>query len=213
MAIIFSAVARDDNILTKFASCEGNFTEIMQQVLSKIPFCNDKMTYLHGHYLFHYIVVDKHCYFCITDKLCQRSRAFLFLNEIRRRFVNKGKGEFTSILADEMYRYSLDYNTITIRKGEIDELNKIGVDSSESLLGEKILLVNNPDNLTFSTITYVGKAPQEIVVTLKESKMCFIIVVIIVLALGITIFIFSPKFSIALIIVLLFYLYQSFLKT
>ncbi|RVE41994.1 hypothetical protein evm_013355 [Chilo suppressalis] len=201
MAIIFSAVGRHNNILSKFASCDGNFTEIMQQVLSKIPCFNDKMTYSHGHYLFHYIVADGYCYFCITDKLCQRSRAFLFLNEIQRRFLSRGKEDFTNILAEEMYRYGQDYNTITIRKGEIDELNKIGVDSSESLLGEKILLVKNADNLTFSSITYVGKTPEKIVVTFKESRIYIIIIVIIILVLGIAIYIFSPTSCIALIVI------------
>lgn len=62
--------------------------------------------------------------------MCQRSRAFLFLNEIQRRFKGDGKENFIQVLANEMYRYSEDYSTITIRKGELDELNSIGVDSS-----------------------------------------------------------------------------------
>lgn len=41
---------------------------------------------------------------------------------------------FTTVLAEEMYRYSEDYNTITIRKGELDELNKIGVGCSGKCL-------------------------------------------------------------------------------
>lgn len=42
----------------------------------------------------------------------------------------KGKENFSNVLADEMYRYSEDYSTITIEKGELDQLNKIGVESS-----------------------------------------------------------------------------------
>ena len=63
-------------------------------------------------------------------QLCQRSRAFLFLNEIKRRFLTIISNDFSSTLAEQMYRYNEDCSTIIITKGEIDELNTIGVDSS-----------------------------------------------------------------------------------
>ncbi|KAJ8726893.1 hypothetical protein PYW08_015290 [Mythimna loreyi] len=166
MPIVFSAVASDRNIVSNFASCDGNFTEIAEQVLSKLPPCNNKMTYSHGTYLLHYIAEDDYLYFCITDKLCQRSRAFLFLNEIQRRFItSKNTDDFTTTLAAEMYRYSEDYSTIVIRKGELDELNSIGVGCSESLLGEKILYINNPDVISYSTISQVRATPGHISVS------------------------------------------------
>ncbi|XP_021193361.3 vesicle-associated membrane protein 7 [Helicoverpa armigera] len=161
MPIVFSAVSYDRNIVANFASCDGNFTEIAECVLSKLPPCNNKMTYSHGVYLLHYIAEDNYLYFCITDKLCQRSRAFLFLNEIQRRFITseQTKEDFTTVLANEMYRYSEDYSTIVIRKGELDELNSIGVGCSESVLGEKILYINNPDIISYSTVTHVSATP------------------------------------------------------
>ncbi|XP_026746690.1 vesicle-associated membrane protein 7-like [Trichoplusia ni] len=160
MPILFSAVACDSALIANFASCDGNFLEIAEQVLPKLPASN-KMTYSHGIYLLHYIAEDNYTYFCITDRLCQRSRSFLFLNEIQRQFA-ENKVDFTSVLAAEMYRYSEDYSTINIRKGELDELNKIGVGCSESILGEKILYVNNPDNISYSTISYVHATPETI---------------------------------------------------
>ncbi|XP_047022958.1 vesicle-associated membrane protein 7-like [Helicoverpa zea] len=161
MPIVFSAVSYDRNIVANFASCDGNFTEIAECVLSKLPACNNKMTYSHGVYLLHYIAEDNYLYFCITDKLCQRSRAFLFLNEIQRRFITSKQTmeDFTTVLANEMYRYSEDYSTIVIRKGELDELNSIGVGCSESILGEKILYINNPDIISYSTVTHVSATP------------------------------------------------------
>ncbi|CAH0629002.1 unnamed protein product [Chrysodeixis includens] len=164
MPILFSAVACDSALIANFASCDGNFLEIAEQVLPKLPASN-KMTYSHGIYLLHYIAEDNYTYFCITDRLCQRSRSFLFLNEIQRQFA-ENKVDFTSVLAAEMYRYSEDYNTIIIRSGELDELNKIGVGCSESILGEKILYVNNPDNISYSTISDVHATPET--VTLSE---------------------------------------------
>lgn len=48
MPIIFSIVARGSTVLAKHASCVGNFTEIVDQVLPKISPENAKMTFTHG---------------------------------------------------------------------------------------------------------------------------------------------------------------------
>lgn len=69
MPILFSIVACDKRIVADFASCDGNFMEIAEQVLSKISTNDHKMTYAHGPYLFHYITQDRIFYFCITDKV------------------------------------------------------------------------------------------------------------------------------------------------
>ncbi|KAI5641940.1 regulated-SNARE-like domain-containing protein [Phthorimaea operculella] len=161
MPILFSLVARDKKISAKYASCDGNFSEIADEVLSKVPSKNEKMTYAHGHYLLHYISENQYFYFCITDKTCQRSRAFLYLAEMKRRFTPSQGASFVAVLADEMYRYNEDYSTIVISKGDLDELNSIGVGDSEALLGEKILFVNNPEELRYTlTLNHVGATPQ-----------------------------------------------------
>ena len=69
MPIVFSAIASNRNLVWNFASCDGNFTEITEQVLAKLPPCDSKMTYSHGVYLLHYIAEDNYLYFCITDKV------------------------------------------------------------------------------------------------------------------------------------------------
>lgn len=69
MPILFSAVAYQKKVLAKHASCDGNFKEIFEEVLPKIPAKDHKMTYLHGPYLFHYIAEEECIYFCITDKV------------------------------------------------------------------------------------------------------------------------------------------------
>lgn len=78
MPILFSVVAKEQNMLANFASCDGNFIEISQQVLSKIPSSIDKMTYYHGPYLIHYILEDKHLYLCITDKVSTHNQRLLY---------------------------------------------------------------------------------------------------------------------------------------
>nr|XP_014030060.1 unnamed protein product [Salmo salar] len=86
MAILFAVVARSCTILAKHAWCGGNFLEVTEQILAKIPSENNKLTYSHGSYLFHYICHDRIIYLCITDDDFERSRAFSFLGEVKKRF-------------------------------------------------------------------------------------------------------------------------------
>ncbi|XP_023952229.2 vesicle-associated membrane protein 7-like [Bicyclus anynana] len=204
MPILFSAVAFQKTVLNKYATCDGNFGEILEEVLKKISNCNHKMTYSHGKYLFHYVIDCGYLFFCITDRLCQRSRAFLFLNEIKRRFETD-KTNFTSTLAEQMYCYNEDTSKITIRNGELDEVNKIGVDSSDSILGEKLLLVNNENNLSYSAIFYVDARPERVVISFKESKRN-ILVAASLIVIGMTLMLLSPL-SIPFVIVI-FILYS-----
>jgi vesicle-associated membrane protein 7 len=67
MPILYSVIARGTIVLTKYASCAGNFTEVTEQIMTKIPPENGKMTYSHGSYLFHYICENRIIYMCITD--------------------------------------------------------------------------------------------------------------------------------------------------
>ncbi|CAH2229709.1 jg2259 [Pararge aegeria aegeria] len=175
MAIMFSVVARGTVVLAKYATCAGNFTEVTEQILSKIPPHDDKLTYSHGNYLFHYIAENKLVYFCITDDKFQRSRAFLFLNEIKRRFVSAFgdtaqtaipyamNSEFARVLATEMKHYSesKDLETISRVHGELDELKNIMVKNIDNMAmrGEKLeLLVNKADNLATSSVSYRASA-------------------------------------------------------
>lgn len=67
MPILYSVVCRGNTVLSKYASCAGNFSEVTEQIISKIPAHNDKLTYSHGNYLFHYISENRIIYLCITD--------------------------------------------------------------------------------------------------------------------------------------------------
>lgn len=78
---------------------------------------------------------------CITDDEFERSRAFLFLNEIKRRFQSAYgaaadhalayamNAEFSRVLANEMKHYSESHDVDTISRvhGELDELKDIMV--------------------------------------------------------------------------------------
>jgi vesicle-associated membrane protein 7 len=67
MPILYSVVARGITVLAKYASCPGNFSEVTEQIIAKIPPDDSKLTYSHGSFLFHYICEDRIIYMCITD--------------------------------------------------------------------------------------------------------------------------------------------------
>lgn len=67
MPILYSVIARSTTVLAKYASCAGNFAEVTESIMAKIPPDNSKMTYSHGSYLFHYICENRIIYMCITD--------------------------------------------------------------------------------------------------------------------------------------------------
>ncbi|CAK1578207.1 unnamed protein product [Parnassius mnemosyne] len=98
-----------------------------------------------------------------------------------------------------MSRYSHDYSHIKILDGELDEINKIDVESSESILGEKILQIKNEDDsLEFSTITTVGKPPQKITVSIESNNFHTIIVIALVIIVFIM-YILGPLILITII--------------
>nr|CAH7723831.1 unnamed protein product [Callosobruchus chinensis] len=171
MPILYSVVSRGSTILAKYASCAGNFTEVTEQIISKIPPHNDKLTYSHGNYLFHYVSENGIIYMCITDDEFERSRAFLFLNEIKRRFQSTYgssidtaiayamNSEFSKVLANEMKHYSESHDVDTISKvhSELDELKNIMVKNIDNVAmrGERLeLLVNKAENLNSGSVTF-----------------------------------------------------------
>ncbi|CAG0916171.1 unnamed protein product [Notodromas monacha] len=167
MPILFSVVARGSYVLAKYASCVGNFQEVIDQILPRIPPDDSKLTYSHGNFLIHYVAEDGIVYLCITDDDFERSRAFLFLGEIKKRFqVTYGpraltalpfamNSEFSRVLANEMKHFSdsKDVDTISKVQGELDELKDIMVQNIDSLAqrGERLeLLVNKAEDLSSS---------------------------------------------------------------
>nr|CAD7409579.1 unnamed protein product [Timema poppensis] len=171
MPILYSVVTRGLTVLAKYASCAGNFAEVTEQILTKIAPEDAKLTYSHGSYLFHYICESRIIYMCITDDEFERSRAFLYLNEIKRRFKSTYGSraetalayamntEFSPVLANEMkyYSESREIDNISRVHGELDELKNIMVKNinNVSMRGERLeLLVNKTDNLSANSVTF-----------------------------------------------------------
>ncbi|XP_055894936.1 vesicle-associated membrane protein 7-like isoform X3 [Biomphalaria glabrata] len=170
MPILYSVVARGTTVLAKYASCAGNFTEVTEQILMKIPQENSKLTYSHGSYLFHYITEDKIVYMCITDDDFERSKAFLFLNEIKRRFQAQYgvraqtalpyamNSDFSRTMASQMRSVSEDRpDQVSKVQTQVDELKCIMVKNIDHLAerGEKLeLLVDKTEDLSANAVTF-----------------------------------------------------------
>ncbi|XP_051825170.1 vesicle-associated membrane protein 7 isoform X2 [Antechinus flavipes] len=172
MAILFAVVARGTTILAKHAWCGGNFLEVTEQILAKIPSENNKLTYSHGNYLFHYICQDRIVYLCITDDDFERSRAFSFLNEIKKRFQTTYgsraqtalpyamNSEFSSVLAAQLKHHSENkqVDKVVETQAQVDELKGIMVRNIDLVAqrGERLeLLIDKTEHLVDSIFIYV----------------------------------------------------------
>uniref|UniRef100_A0A8C4XA95 Vesicle-associated membrane protein 7 n=1 Tax=Erpetoichthys calabaricus TaxID=27687 RepID=A0A8C4XA95_ERPCA len=196
MAILFAVVARGTTVLAKHALCGGNFLEVTEQVLAKIPSENNKLTYSHGNYLFHYICQDRIIYLCITDDNFERSRAFNFLNEIKRRFQTTYgsraqtalpyamNSEFSSLLDAQMKHHSDSKSSdrISETQNQVDELKGIMVRNIDLVAqrGEKLeLLLDKTENLVDSSVTFKTTSRNLArAMCMKNLKLTIIIVVI-----------------------------------
>lgn len=171
MPILYAVIAHGNSVLAKYARCAGNFSEVTEQIIGKISPEQPKLTYSHGSYLFHYIYEDEIIYLCITEDDFDRSRAFAFLNEVKRRFkIAYGtraltalpyamNSEFSRVLATQMKHFSesRDVDKMSRVQGEIEELTEIMVQNIDSVAnrGEKLeLLVDKTANLTSASVTF-----------------------------------------------------------
>ncbi|KAL9887181.1 vesicle-associated membrane protein 7 isoform 1-T5 [Glossina fuscipes fuscipes] len=171
MPILYSVISRGITVLAKYAECVGNFAEVTDQIISKITLENHKLTYSHGDYLIHYVCENKLIYMCITDDEFERARAFLFLTDIKQKFIQTYglqvatalafamNTEFSKILADQMNFFSQSREVDAISKvhGQIDELKDIMVKNIDNLRdrGEKLeLLVNKTENLSNNAVAF-----------------------------------------------------------
>lgn len=158
-------------MLAKYAECVGNFAEVTEQIIPKIKLDDHMLTYSHGNYLIHYICENRIIYMCITDDGFPRSRAFLFLTEVKKKFIQTYgltvataiafamNSEFSRTLAQDMKHYSesRDVDAISQVHGQIDELKDIMVKNIENITnrGERLeLLVNQTENLRNNSVTF-----------------------------------------------------------
>ncbi|CAD5119209.1 DgyrCDS7841 [Dimorphilus gyrociliatus] len=206
MPILYSVISRGSTILAQYAGYSGNFTDVTQQVLTRISPDSDRMTYSHGEYLFHYVCDKGIVYLCITDNAFERSKAFNFLQYIKKKFeVQYGdraktalpfamNTDFSQTLKSQMRHVSAggsprnDYSEKLIKaRSEVDELKGSLVRNIDDLAqrGEKLeLLIDRTEELNTSSMTFKTKS-RNLARSLwwKNVKLTIIIVVISVVIL------------------------------
>ncbi|KAK2118025.1 Vesicle-associated membrane protein [Saguinus oedipus] len=195
MAILFAVVARGPTILAKHAWCGGNFLEVTEQILAKIPSENNKLTYSHGNYLLRYICQDRIVYLCITDDDFEHSRDFNFLNEIKKRFQTAygsraqtalpyAKESISSVLAAQLKHHSENkgLDKVTETQAQVDELKGIMVRNVDLVAqrGERLeLLIDKTENLMDSSVTFkTASRNLARAMCMKNLKLTIIIIIL-----------------------------------
>ena len=155
--ILCCVVSRGTTVLARYAQCAGNFSEICELVLGKIPPGDGKMSYSHGEFFYHYtskqgiitlaisgrkhqeLNISQACH--IPDSSFDQGAAFSFLDVVFDKF-NLQYGaraqtaiafamntEFSLVMANEMKRANTreEPNKITTLQEEVDQVKDIMV--------------------------------------------------------------------------------------
>eukprot|EP00158_Paraphelidium_tribonemae_P009391 Partr_v1_DN28853_c1_g2_i2_m33267 putative Vesicle-associated membrane protein len=165
MSLIYALIARKSTILAEHSLSTGNFAQITQVILDKIPANQPtKLTYVYDNYLFHYIVDERGLvYLCMADDAFGRRIPFAFLEEVRNDFQLAygesalvagayGMDVYSATLGDKMQFYNSNPESDRLRyvQGEISQVRDVMVQNIEKVLerGERIdILVDKTDNL------------------------------------------------------------------
>lgn len=170
--IFFVAIIRNDENLVKYSQLNGNYDEILEQVMPKIVKTNGvKMTFNYENFCFHYIYNNTITYFCITKDVFDKYKAFQFLERIKEKFESQYQkrmhtalpfafqAEFLPSLAIETKRYSenLSFEKINEVERGVSETKSILTQNLDKLTdrGEKLhLLVDKTDHLCETSISF-----------------------------------------------------------
>lgn len=168
MPIFYTLIARGKNVvLAEYTARTGNFATVTRVLLGKIGPEDAKMSYAYDNYTFHYMVDDGITYLCLADEQQKRRIPFLFLQDVKERFVSQYgdriktaisfamNSEFSRVLSDRMEFFNENPNADSFGKvrGQLNDVKDVMVKNIESVLqrGEKIeLLVDKTEALSQS---------------------------------------------------------------
>ncbi|GAB5036319.1 r-vamp71-family [Nannochloropsis oceanica] len=198
MAILYALVARGKTVLAEFTSTSGNFPTVTRFLLARIgdrgmphgggEAGGQKMSIVYDQHVFHYVVDSSGggqgqsssssstssplIYLCMVDDAENKRRlAFLFLEEVQRRFMSTfGEAAYTAIafamnesfspsLKAMMDFYNADPSADNLRqlRTKIDDTKSVMVENIDQVLarGEKIeLLVDKTDRLSQQAVQF-----------------------------------------------------------
>ena len=163
MTILYALIARGKNVLAEFTPTSGNFPTITRVLLGKIPDTDGRMSYVYDSHVFHYQVENHITYLCMCDDMNKRRIPFLFLDDIRNRFISAYgetaqtahafamSEEFGRTMQKQMEFYnSSSADSFAQVNSKLDDVKNVMVQNIEMVLerGEKLeLLVDKTDKL------------------------------------------------------------------
>jgi vesicle-associated membrane protein 7 len=161
--ILYGLVARGKNVLAEFTTTSGNFPTITRVLLGKIPDQDGKMSYVYDSFVFHYVVENHIIYLCMCDDMNKRRIPFLFLDDVKQRFLAAYgeaaqtahafamSAEFGRTLEKQMEFYnSSSADSFAQVNSKLDDVKNVMVQNIEMVLerGERLeLLVDKTDKL------------------------------------------------------------------
>ena len=126
MCAVYALVSRDVSVLAEYQvdGLTGNFSTISRVLLRKIqPGVDEKRSFQHDAYAFHYQQLDALIYMVMADKDIRPSRAFAFLDQVRERFTAQyGQRAKTAVA----FAFNADFSRAL--KAEIDRFNEVAGD-------------------------------------------------------------------------------------
>ncbi|KAJ2157213.1 hypothetical protein GGF46_004658 [Coemansia sp. RSA 552] len=169
--ILLALVARGPTVLAEHSTTNGNFQQVTQAILAKIPPNDSKLTYVYDRFLFHYISTGGTTYLCIADDKFGRRVPFAFLQDMMERFTaaftpaevaeapEHGLNSFARTIATQMDYYSRNPEVDSIRQvqGEISQVKDVMVQNIERVLerGDRIdILVDKSNTLNNAAFAF-----------------------------------------------------------
>jgi len=169
--IFCCVISRGTTVLARYAHCAGNFSEICELVLAKIPPGDGKMSYSHGEYFYHYTSQQGLITLAISDSNFDQNAVFKFLGVIYDKFwLQYGtrsqtaiayamNNEFSLVIANEMKRANKkeEPDKISSLQDEVNQVKDIMVANIDVIMerGEKLdLLVDKTENLSANSVTF-----------------------------------------------------------
>ncbi|KAJ2513683.1 hypothetical protein GGI11_004217 [Coemansia sp. RSA 2049] len=174
--IVYALVSRGPVILAEHTAAGvgggGNFQQVTQAILDKIPPNDSKLTYVYDRFLFHYISEGGIVYLCVADDKFGRRIPFAFLQDMAERFVAAytdgeivaasamGLGSFARTIAHQMDYYSRNPAQVdSIRQvhGEISQVKDVMVQNIERVLergGRIDVLVDKTNSLNNAAFAF-----------------------------------------------------------
>jgi vesicle-associated membrane protein 7 len=176
MTIFYSLVARGAVVLVEFNEKKGNFPQISQQILDKMPSSNTKVSYKHDEYMFHILVSNGLTYLCMAEREFGNRIPFRFLDDVEKKFV-AAHGEaaknalsmslnssFKKVLKGLQDHHNNTQNdSISSAKGKIDEVKGVMIANIDKVLerGDQLdQLVVRTDELTNVSTDFRVKAKK-----------------------------------------------------